>query len=130
MSNLRMSVSIGAFLIVGLGAVQQAAKPPAVKHDLAGRDQCLMCHTPGVMEPVPDVPADHGERPNDACVLCHAPDAEIRSADPPAIPHDLAGRENCLMCHTAGVMEPVPDVPAKHEGITNEYCGLCHKTAG
>lgn len=130
MSNLRMSVSIGAFLIVGLGAVQQAAKPPAVKHDLAGRDNCLMCHTAGVMEPVPDVPASHGDRPNETCLWCHAPDAGIQSADPPAIPHDLAGRDNCLMCHTPGAMEPVPDTPATHEGRGNEYCGMCHKPAG
>jgi hypothetical protein len=115
---------------VGLGAVQQAAKPPAVKHDLAGRDQCLMCHTAGVMEPVPDVPADHGERPNDTCVWCHAPDAEIQGAEPPAISHDLAGRDNCLMCHTPGVMEPVPDVPATHEGRGSEHCRMCHNPAG
>jgi hypothetical protein len=130
MSNLRMSVSIGAFLIVGLGAVQQAAKPSVVKHDLAGRDNCVMCHTPGAMEQVPDVPASHGDRTSETCMWCHASDAGIQTADPPAISHDLAGRDNCLMCHTAGVMEPVPDVPATHEGRGGEHCRMCHNPAG
>ena len=130
MSNLRMSLSIGAILIVGVGAVQQTTKPPPTKHDLAGRDNCLMCHTAGVMEAVPNVPENHSDRPNTVCLWCHAADAEMQSADSPAVPHDLEGRDQCLMCHTAGVMEPVPDVPAKHEGIGNEYCSLCHKPAG
>ncbi len=97
MSNIRVSVSIGVLLLVGVGAVQQANKPPPVTHDLAGRDNCMMCHTPGAMEPVPDVPASHGDRPNETCMWCHAPDAGIQSADPPAITHDTAGRDNCLM---------------------------------
>ena len=118
MSNLRVSASIGVLLLVGVGAVQQATKPAPVTHDLAGRDNCLMCHTAGAMEPVPDVPASH------------AADADIQTADPPAIAHDTAGRDNCLMCHTPGAMEPVPDVPASHEGRGIEHCGMCHKPAG
>lgn len=43
-----------------------------------------------------------------------------------ATTHDLEGKENCMMCHAAGVMPPVPDVPATHEGRTNEQCGWCH----
>lgn len=129
MSKLGVSASIGVLLLVGVGAAYQATKPPAVQHDLAGRDNCLMCHTPGAMEPVPDVPANHDGRPNEACLWCHAADAEIQTADPPAISHALEGRDNCLMCHTAGAMEPVPDVPAKHEGIGNQYCRLCHQPA-
>ena len=45
----------------------------------------------------------------------------------PAMAHDAAGKENCMMCHAVGVMEPVPDVPADHEGRTNEMCTWCHK---
>ena len=50
-----------------------------------------------------------------------------QAARPKATIHDIAGRDNCLMCHTAGAMEPVPDVPASHEGRGNEHCQLCHK---
>lgn len=50
---------------------------------------------------------------------------------PTAVSHDLEGKDNCLMCHAAGVMEPVPDVPAEtHEGRGNEHCTWCHKPAG
>ena len=39
--------------------------------------------------------------------------------------------ENCMMCHAAGVMEPVPDIPAEsHEGRGNETCLWCHTQAG
>ncbi len=107
----------------------QAAKPKAVAHDLAGRDQCLMCHTPGVMEAVPDAPADHAKRPNETCLLCHAPGAAIQTTDPPGITHELEAREQCLMCHQPGVMEPVPDAPKSHAGWANTYCTLCHKPA-
>jgi hypothetical protein len=130
MSKLGVSASIGILLLVGVGAASQATKPPVVQHDLAGRDNCLMCHTPGAMEPVPDVPANHAGRTSATCLWCHAPDADIQTADPPAIQHALEGRDDCLMCHKAGAMEPVPDVPAKHEGIDNQYCRLCHQPAG
>ncbi|MFQ6045738.1 MAG: hypothetical protein ACE5PT_05170 [Gemmatimonadales bacterium] len=128
-----MSV-VGIIVAAGIGtsplSAQEVAKPPVVSHDTEGRGQCLMCHKAGVMEPVPDVPESHAERPNDVCLWCHAKDAPIQTADPPPVSHETQGREQCLMCHKAGVMEPVPDVPASHEGIGQEYCGLCHKKAG
>jgi hypothetical protein len=130
-----VTVAAGLVVAVGIGATQvsaqeqEAGKPPAVSHDLEGRSQCLMCHKAGVMEPVPDVPASHSERPDETCLWCHAKDAPVQTTDPPAIPHDMQGRESCLMCHKAGVMEPVPDVPANHEPISEQYCGLCHKKA-
>jgi hypothetical protein len=124
----------GAMLVAGFTAApalgQGATKPTAVSHDLEGRDQCLMCHTAGVMEPVPDVPESHVDRPNETCLWCHAQDAPMQTADPKPISHETAGREKCLMCHKAGAMEPVPDVPASHEPIAEQYCGLCHKKAG
>lgn len=112
-------------------AQQQAAssKPPVLVHDLEGRSACLMCHTPGAMEPVPDAPASHEGRPNESCLWCHAKDAGVQAADPPAISHELEGRNACLMCHTPGAMEPVPDAPANHKPFTDKYCGLCHKPA-
>ncbi len=45
----------------------------------------------------------------------------------PAIPHPIAGREQCLTCHvTGGAAEAVP---ADHAGRTNATCQGCHKPA-
>jgi hypothetical protein len=81
------------------------------------------------MEPVPDAPANHAERPNEICLGCHAADAAVQTTAPAAMSHPLEGRDNCMMCHTAGAMEPVPDAPADHEGRDNQYCTLCHAPA-
>lgn len=122
---------LGATMAAGPALGQEAAtKPPVVSHDLAGREQCMMCHKAGVMEAVPDAPASHKEFQNESCMVCHSKDSPIQSATPKVIPHDLAGREQCLMCHTAGVMEAVPDMPASHGDTKVEYCALCHKAAG
>lgn len=44
---------------------------PAILHDLAGRDNCQMCHDPnGGVKPAP---ADHVGRANDQCQTCHKP---------------------------------------------------------
>ena len=44
---------------------------------------------------------------------------------PSVTPHDLEGKENCLMCHS-GAMEGMAAVPADHEGRGNETCQSCH----
>ena len=54
----------------------------------------------------------------------------VAQAKPKPVSHDIAGREQCLMCHKAGAMEPVPDAPASHEGREAKHCTLCHKPAG
>ena len=116
---------------VGVAWAQEApSRPPVTKHDLEGRDQCLMCHTAGAIEAVPDAPASHADRTNETCKWCHAPGASMQTTDPPTITHDLEGRDQCLMCHTPGVMEAVPDAPASHEDRTNQHCRLCHNPAG
>lgn len=131
--NIRRFFALaGVVALVPLWATPVLAQgnPKPVSHDTAGREQCLMCHTPGAMEPVPDAPASHAGRTNDTCLWCHATDSPMVTGAAPAIPHDTEGRDQCLMCHTAGAMEPVPDVPASHEGRKNEHCGLCHHPAG
>lgn len=133
----RCRIAFSILLLAGLGvtagfAQQQegpAPKPPPVKHDLEGRGACLVCHAAGAMEPVPDVPTNHAERPNEICLMCHAPGASIQTADPPRMKHDVEGRAACMMCHEAGKIEPVPDAPADHEGRADEYCTLCHRPA-
>ena len=118
----------GLFLLGLLAApIMAQEKPPVTSHDLAGKENCMMCHAVGVMEPVPDVPADHKERGNETCQWCHAKDAAVQTKPVPAIAHDLAGKDNCMMCHAVGVMPPVPDVPADHKDRANTTCQWCHK---
>jgi cytochrome c551/c552 len=43
----------------------------------------------------------------------------------PEIPHDIAGREDCLICHDpAGNILPAP---SNHVDFAKEQCVLCHK---
>ena len=123
---------LGTMLFLGFMANPLTAqvKPTVTSHDLAGKENCLMCHAIGVMPPVPDVPATHEGRASQSCQWCHAADSPLQTAVARATSHDLAGKENCLMCHAAGVMPPVPDVLANHKGFPNESCVMCHKPAG
>ncbi len=47
---------------------------------------------------------------------------------PPATPHPLEGRDNCLMCHETGV-GGAAKIPADHAGRPNDLCTSCHKPA-
>ena len=129
MNRLR-SLAISLVVLAGIALVAAFAwqqegwvTPPAVPHELEGRDNCLMCHQAGGLKPVPE---NHAERPNEACLWCHAGDAAVQTTAPPAIAHDLEGRADCTMCHQEGGMKPAP---ADHEGRDKQYCQLCHKPA-
>jgi hypothetical protein len=52
-------------------AAMQTKTAQPMKHATAGREKCMMCHNPGVMEAVPDVPADHKGRAETLCGQCH-----------------------------------------------------------
>jgi hypothetical protein len=118
----------GALFLMAVLANSASAQliTKAMPHDAAGKDNCMMCHAVGVMPPVPDVPASHEGRTNENCMWCHAADSPMTTVGAKQASHDLAGKDNCLMCHAAGVMPPVPDVPASHEGRTSENCVWCH----
>jgi len=45
---------------------------------------------------------------------------------PTAMGHTAEGRADCMMCHKAGAMEPVPDAPASHSEFPNDICLMCH----
>jgi hypothetical protein len=121
---------IVALMCLFASPVFSQEKPKVMSHDKAGKENCLMCHTAGAMAPVPDVPESHADRNNDTCLWCHATDASVQTTTPSTTPHDTAGKENCLMCHTPGAMAPVPDVPESHAGRGSETCLWCHKTGG
>lgn len=88
-----------------------------------------MCHS-GAMEGIKAMPANHKGRGNDVCTLCHAKDSPAQTAavPAPAISHEVAGREQCLMCH-GGAMEGIKAAPANHKGIDAKNCTLCHAAA-
>lgn len=132
MSARSSAMTVGAILVAVAWTAPAWAQDTTLKpipHDSAGREQCLMCHG-GAMEGIPAVPESHAERQNEVCMWCHAQDAAMLTKTPPAIPHDLAGRDQCMMCHS-GAMEGVPAPPADHEGRDVKFCSLCHQpTAG
>lgn len=120
-------------------AAPSAGQPAAIPHPIGPRTDCLICHGPGKVRPYPD---NHSSFTVDMCTKCHqatvedgaAPSAPAPAATPApsgaqtgpaAIPHDLAGREDCLMCHDpAGGVRPAP---ADHAGRAIDQCQLCHK---
>ncbi len=69
--------------------------------------------------------AKHSPRPTAASPEAHGR-AEASAGGPPAIPHSLDGRDNCLACHAAGGLKPYP---ADHEGRTVDQCQMCHQPA-
>jgi len=87
------------------------------------RDLCAVCHGEVASRPkgFPQVDVStHGG--DQQCVTCHNPH-NPKIAAPPAIPHDLQGRADCLMCHGAGGFKPAPQ---DHAGRTSDTCLSCH----
>ncbi|MDO8749738.1 MAG: cytochrome c3 family protein [Dehalococcoidia bacterium] len=123
-------------------------QPPAIPHSLEGRADCLLCHGSQGLKPAP---LNHAGRTIEICQLCHKPGSATPSkappissptaataaptgtptatnaaAGPPLIPHSLAGRDDCLLCHERGIAG-APVIPASHAGRTSNVCQLCHK---
>lgn len=94
---------------------------PMIPHSVTGiEDQCLTCHGPAGVKPVP---ADHEGRTVDTCTACHQleDDAGGLGSD---IPHSIVGMEGqCLTCHGEAGVKPAP---ADHEGRTVDTCTTCH----
>jgi len=44
---------------------------------------------------------------------------------PPAVPHEIQGFQDCLLCHSSGMAEAFPD---DHAGRTSSMCLVCHPT--
>ncbi len=111
------------------------AKPPQIPHPIGGSPDCQICHAQS--SKVRPYPADHIGRTNNMCLACHTPSilppssAQTSSAgSPPGIPHDLAGRAQCLGCHGSGAAG-VPQIPQFHKdyGFSNNNCLTCHKSS-
>jgi hypothetical protein len=97
------------------------------------RATCDVCHAEG--QRVPEYVCSNCHRPpenhfTESCDTCHTPEGWAESAaalvsGAPQIPHDLDGREDCMLCHDpAGQILPAP---ATHSDYTVAECTLCHK---
>lgn len=102
-----------------------AAVPAPIPHSLEQRQECFTCHAIGAVD-APAVPEDHEEDVT-LCTTCHAVwlAPAIAAAAPPAIPHDVEGREDCLVCHKLGTAD-APRVPDNHDGLAGDICQTCH----
>ncbi|MGB8646937.1 MAG: NapC/NirT family cytochrome c [Anaerolineae bacterium] len=111
---------------------QPGATPVKIPHPINGNPDCQICHGPD--SKVLPYPADHQGRANTTCTACHPPSISPAQpapvvTGPPSIPHDLAGRNECLGCHGSG-MASVPQVPQFHKDyqFPNTGCLNCHKS--
>lgn len=90
---------------------------------LTSREACGACHDEVVGRPsgFPQVDlADHGVGAE--CITCHSPH---KAAAPPAAPHELAGRSDCLSCHAVDGFVPAPE---DHAGRGSDACQTCHRS--
>ncbi|MEE9399141.1 MAG: cytochrome c3 family protein [Dehalococcoidales bacterium] len=109
-----------------IGCHNKATIPPlSIAHPLTGKGNCLSCHKNGVAG-VPGLPADHDSATNGVCQLCHQPMVAETAMATRQLPHEVTGREDCLLCHGEGI-GGAAKVPADHAGRTNETCQVCHK---
>ena len=129
MKRIMSSAVFMTLLFVGAGALNAQEKPTVPEHDMAGKENCAMCHAEGVMGAT-KTPASHEGRDQKNCVVCHSETSPLMTgAVPAAIPHDMEGKENCAMCHAEGVMG-AGKIPDNHGDDLAGKCGACHKPAG
>jgi hypothetical protein len=118
------------------GATISAEQHPIPLIGAHQRATCSVCHADG--QRTPEYVCTNCHRPPEnhlegTCDTCHTPEGWVDSATSlvtvsPAVPHNLDGMENCLICHDPdGEMEPAP-AGHKDTGFTNEQCTLCHKS--
>jgi hypothetical protein len=107
------------------------ASPSQIPHPIGGSPDCQICH--GLNSNVRPMPDDHSGRTNDLCLACHVPTippegSDAKAGTPPGIPHELAGRAECLGCHASGAAS-FPQVPQSHidQNFTNGQCTTCHQ---
>lgn len=113
-------------------------QPAQIPHPIGGNPDCQICH--GINSKVRPYPSDHVGRTNDVCLACHKPSLSPNTTNtgsgtpsasaggPPSIPHDTAGRTQCLGCHD-NPGTGAPQVPQFHKDakLGNDQCLSCHK---
>lgn len=120
---------------VWLAPAIAAAAPPAITHEVEGREDCLVCHKLGTAD-APRIPDNHNSLTGDICQTCHTQMAEITGssveeapvAEIPPIPHGLEGFSSCTQCHEEGGAG-IPRFPDDHKGRADDLCSACHEPA-
>ena len=87
---------------------------PVMAHPLAGWTDCTACHAPDGL--VKTAPGHSGIHKSD-CLVCHKPPTD--SGSPPPRPHHVITGEPCITCH--GKTAPLPTDMAGRQN-----CWLCH----
>lgn len=64
-----------------------------------------------------------------ALMVFGATTLSAQDATPPVPTHDMAGKDNCAMCHGEGVMG-APKTSESHAEIGADQCSICHSPAG
>ena len=85
---------------------------------------CLTCHIESPVKPdaFPQIlPDGHGG--GKECLECHEP-MHPEMSGPPAIPHSVATRSDCMLCHDDQGVLPVP---ADHGAFEGDACFNCHQ---
>ncbi len=77
---------------------------------------CLDCHYPTQIATPPPAAAPAGTTPSQPQTV---------PVLPPAVPHQVQGREQCTACHAVGGAAPTGQ-PADHQGRTSDTCLGCH----
>ncbi len=98
-----------------------AAAQPRIPHTLDGRDNCLSCHGPQGVKPVP---ADHAGRTNDMCRACHQPAAAAPAPAATAVP--AAPTKSSVSGTPPAVTTRIPLAA----GATESSCVTCHRRMG
>ncbi len=82
---------------------------------------CETCHSDVLARPknFPQVKSNvHGNK-QATCITCHQPHDPVI----PTISHKVPGYDDCLLCHKAGGLKPLPK---DHDGRTTNDCLNCH----
>lgn len=134
-------------------AIRELAAPPRepgtgqpnpVPHPITPDTNCLTCHGAAGVIPAPE---SHAGFDITMCTQCHQaplteqptpasvtptpeagataqPTEPPAAGGPPAIPHPVEGREDCVICHGENGVKPFP---ADHAGRTSDTCQMCHQ---
>ena len=106
----------------------ESLSAPSVPHLVEGQeDKCITCHNLDGVDPYPQ---NHVVWEPETCSFCHQqaePAFEAEEEGRPGIPHTLAGRADCLACHS---LEGIVPFPANHEGRALDKCQVCHEPEG
>ena len=76
-----LALAVAFVFPIGTGA--EPVAQPKIPHTLEGRDNCLACHGPGGLKPVP---ASHAGRSVATCRGCHQVASAGNAADPTVVP--------------------------------------------